>query len=521
MTRLSARFSSFSTRDFATTYAPAVVIVAGLLWIAYVLIDPTPPKHVVMAAGVDGSAYQDFAERYRAILARHGIDLEIRTTEGSMQNLHGLATTRSDADVAFVQSGTTNEDRIADRRGLVSLGSLFVEPVWIFYREAALSKVHAPVPVETSPRVPQAIDRAKLVAPSREPRVAPTAITQLGELRGLTLNVGPKGSGGPRLARELLEINHVEPGEVTTSELDDTPAAMKLLDGSLDAAMFVTAPEEPIVRMLLETPGIKLFNVDQAEAYARRLPYLKHVVLPRGIVALDRDIPHEDINLIAPTATLLAKATTHPAIVELLVQAATEIHGGAGWFRRAGEFPNDQYTEVPVSPVAERYYKSGPPFLQRWLPFWLANVIERMGVILVPIVALIIPLSRVLPPLYAWRVRSRVYRWYGVLRDVEHDVDATADVPSGDASSTKNAKERATRRTRQRARLDEIERHVDRLVVPLSYASELYALKLHIDRVRGKLDPRPAANGNADEPTDDEPADRRGGVDARIAAAGR
>ncbi len=334
----------------------------------------------------------------------------------------------------------------------------------------------------------------------------PTSITQLAELRGLTLNVGPKGSGGPRLAKELLDVNRVDPGELTMTELDDTHAAMKLLDGSLDAAMFVTAPEEPLVRMLLQTPGIALFDFEQAEAYARRLPYLTHVVLPRGIVALDRDIPHRDVGLIAPTATLLAKSTTHPAIVELLVQAATEIHGGAGWFRRAGEFPNDQYTEVPLSPVAERYYKSGPPFLQRWLPFWLANLIERMGVILVPAVALLIPLSRVLPPLYAWRVRSRVYRWYGLLRDVEHDVDATTDDPR----APRVGKTRGSR-SRQIARLDDIERHVDRLVVPLSYANELYALKLHIDRVRDKLKARvdEAAGGAAkpgsrvDEPTED------------------
>ena len=477
------RFSVLSVRDLLTTYGPFVLLVGLLLWIAYVAIDPTPPGKVVIAAGLEGSAYHDFAEKYGAVLEKHHIKTEIRTSEGSMQNLHRLDTDKSDADVAFVQSGTTN-DEVAMRRGLVSLGSLFVEPVWIFYREAALPKVKPIVPVEITPSV--AVARAKAVKPSTEKLPPPTAITQLGELRGLSLNVGPRGSGGPRLANQLFDANKIDAGDITLSNLEDTPAVMKLLDGSLDAVMFVTAPEAPMVQMLLQTPGIRLFNFDQAEAYSRRFPFLKHVVLPRGIVALEKDLPHEDVHLIAPTATLVAKSDTHPAILELLMQAATEVHGGPGWFRRTGEFPNDQYTEVPVSPVAERYYKSGPPFLQRYLPFWLANLLERMGVILVPILALLIPLSRILPPLYTWRVRSRVYRWYGQLRAVESDLDSGAfDGAQSGAGPGTTAKE--ARRTKQLARLDDIESRVNHLVVPLSYADELYTLKLHIDRVRAKL----------------------------------
>ncbi|MEO9064631.1 MAG: hypothetical protein ABI277_09990 [Burkholderiaceae bacterium] len=252
--------------------------------------------------------------------------------------------------------------------------------------------------------------------------------------------------------------------------------------------MFMTAPEAPLVQMLLQTPGIRLFDFDQAEAYSRRFPFLKHVILPRGIVALERDLPHEDVDLIAPTATLVAKSTLHPAIIELLMQAATEVHGTAGWFRKAGEFPNDQYTEVPLSPVAERYYKNGPPFLQRYLPFWFANLIERMGVIILPITALLIPLSRILPPLYTWRVRSRVYRWYGQLREVENDADTmTAAAEEALPGAARDDRAEAVLRAKHLARLRDIERRVNHLVVPLSYADELYTLKLHIDRVRAKL----------------------------------
>ena len=478
------RFSLVSVRDLMTTYGPVVVLVGLLVWVAYIAIDPTPPNTIVIATGVDNSAYEDFAHKYKAILERHHIKVVIRASEGSMQNLHRLNEVGTHADVAFIQSGTSN-DEAAERSGLVSLGSLFVEPVWIFYREAALSKMKAIASEDTAPK------GRKPVAP------AITAMTQLGELRGLSLNVGTKGSGGPRLARQLLEANRVDAGELTLSSLEDTPAVMKLLDGSLDAVMFVSAPETQLVQMLLQTPGIKLFNFDQAEAYSRRFPFLSHVVLPRGIVALEKDIPHEDIHLIAPTATLVTKDTTHPAIIELLMQAATEVHGGPGWFRRAGEFPNDQYTEIPVSPVAERYYKSGTPFLERYLPFWLANVIDRMWVIIVPVIALLIPLSRILPPLYTWRVRSRVYRWYGQLREVESDVDAAAAqaasqaaaqaTPAGDAPLVGDPIVQSARRAKQLARLADIEAKVNHLVVPLSYADELYTLKLHIDRVRAKV----------------------------------
>ena len=485
------RFSLVSVRDLLVTYGPVLVLVGLLIWVAFVAIDPTPPSTVVIATGVDNSAYEEFAHKYKAILARHHIDVVMRPSEGSMQNLHRLNTPRSDADVAFVQSGTTN-DEAAERRGLVSLGSLFVEPVWIFYREAALSKVKTSRPDD----ITQSKTRSKTQKTMAPPSTTPLAsISQLGEMRGLSLNVGPRGSGGPRLARQLLDANRIDQDELTLSNFEDTPAVMKLLDGSLDAVMFVSAPETPLVQMLLQTPGIKLFNFDQAEAYSRRFPFLSHVVLPRGIVALEKDIPHEDIHLIAPTATLVTKASTHPAIIELLMEAAAEVHGGPGWFRRAGEFPNDQYTEIPVAPVAERYYKSGAPFLQRYLPFWLANLIERMWVIIVPVIALLIPLSRILPPLYTWRVRSRVYRWYGQLREVEHDVDAAAVANASaspaatghDAPAARDPIAQSARRAKQLARLADIEAKVNHLVVPLSYANELYTLKLHIDRVRSKV----------------------------------
>jgi hypothetical protein len=227
--------------------------------------------------------------------------------------------------------------------------------------------------------------------------------------------------------------------------------------------------------MLLQTPGIKLFDFAQAEAYTRRFPYLSHVILPRGIVDLGRDLPPKDYHLIAPTATLVARQDLHPALVDLFVQSAIDIHGGAGWFRKKGEFPTASYTEIPVSPTAQKMYKEGSPLLQRYLPFWLANFFDRMWVVVVALGALILPLSRIIPPLYVWKVRSRVYRWYGQLRSIEQAIE---DVPG---------EQQAEVYPQQLKRLNDLEARVNQISIPLSFAEELYGLRSHINFVRKKV----------------------------------
>jgi hypothetical protein len=257
--------------------------------------------------------------------------------------------------------------------------------------------------------------------------------------------------------------------------LENTPATVALLDGKIDGLVFSSAPDAPLIQMLLQTPGIKLFDFVQAEAYTRRFPFLSHVVLPRGIVDLGRDLPPKNYHLIAPTATLVARENLHPALIDLFVQAADEIHGGSGWFHKRGEFPTASYTEIPVAPGALKFYKEGPPFLENYLPFWAANFVQRMWVVIVALGALLLPLARVIPPLYVWKVRSRVYRWYGKLRAVEHaienaPIDQRSEVYAG-----------------QLRRLNEIEEKVNQISIPLSYAEELYGLRSHINFVRTRI----------------------------------
>jgi TRAP-type uncharacterized transport system substrate-binding protein len=433
------RYTLVSIRDLAVSAGPFAFVAVALLVLAYVWLDPTPPRRVTLATGPAQSAYDEFGKRYKKALAADGIEVVLLQSEGSSANLQLLQTGK--ADLGFVQGGSS--ERAANEvSGIESLGSLFVEPVWLFYREEAAKKAN----------------RAGTLA----------ALTQL---QGLRLNVGTAGSGVPSLMDKLFEANKIDSKAITLSQLEQTPATVAFLGGDIDALVFASAPESLMVQMLLQTPGVKLMDFAQSEAYSRRFPFLTPALLPRGIVDLARDLPPADVRLVATTTAMLTREGTHPALVQLFAQAARDFHGPAGWFNRAGTFPTIEHSEYPISKEADRAIKGGPPFLQRYLPFWLANLIERMWLVLGIIVAILLPLSRIVPPLYEFRIRSRVFRWYGQLRDIEARMQQ-------DPASAQLKRE-----------LDALEEKAGHINVPLSYADELYALRNNINLVRQKLAP--------------------------------
>lgn len=441
------RHTLLSVRDLLATAGPFILLALVLLFVAYEVLDPNPPKKVVLATGADQGAYAEFGKRYAAALKQHGITVELRRTAGAAENLALLRDESSGVDLAFVQGGADVEyaskaDDEAANEGLVSLGSLFHEPVWLFYREESAQRAFGK---------PQMESLADMARP--------------GNWR---LNIGAPGSGVPNLVKRLLEANRIDASALQLAQNPSTPAVVALLAGEIDALVFASAPESPLVQMLLQTPGVKLFDFPQAEAYSRRFPFLSPVMLPRGVVDLARDLPPANVRLIAPTATLVARESLHPALVQLFVQAARQIHGTPGWFQRKGAFPSVENTERPLAAEAERFYRSGPPLLQRYLPFWIANLIDRMWVVMVSIIAILIPLSRVVPPLYEFRVRSRIFRWYGQLRRLE---DAAGQRPLAELLDELNA----------------LEERAGHITVPLSYADELYALRSHIHMVRKRL----------------------------------
>ena len=438
------RYTLLSIRDLAVSVGPFALLAIALLVLAYWWLDPNPPKRVTLATGPAQSAYEEFGKQYAKALSAEGIEVVLQPSEGSAANLQLLR--EGKVDLGFVQGGTSTYTA-EDEENLTSLGSLFIEPLWLFYREEVARKF-------------------KPAAPGESPELA-----SLTQLQGLRVNLGTPGSGVPALMDKLLDSNRIEASSLKISNLEQTPATVAFLNGELDAIVFASAPESPMVQMLLQTPGVKLMNFSQSEAYSRRFAFLSPARLPRGVVDLAGNIPPDDVRLVAPTTSLIALATVHPALVQLFGQAGNAMHGGAGWFKGAREFPNRDNSELPISKEAERAIKNDAPLLQRYLPFWVANLVERMWLAMGIILAIMLPLSRIIPPLYAFRVRSRIFRWYGQLRNIENRVDTTG------ARENKALLEE----------LDHLESRAEKITVPLSYTDELYALRSNIHLVRKKL----------------------------------
>jgi hypothetical protein len=453
------RYTLVSIRDLMVSFGPFIALGVLLLSLAYWWLDPNPPSTVTLATGPAQSAYDELGKKYVAYMKANGITVKTVQTEGSSANLKLLRDGL--VDIGFVQGGT-NEMSETDQANLETLGSLFLEPIWLFYREESAAKLIAT-------KDPQENTSKKKPSSPAQPQPAPR-LASLTQLPGWRLNVGTEGSGVPKLMTRLLESNRVELKEVKLSTLDQTPATMALLGGELDAVVFASAPESLMVQMLLQTPGIKLMDLQQNEAYSRRFNFLSPALLPRGVVDLALDNPKDDIRLAGPTTSLITRGTTHPALLQMFTSAAHQIHGAPGWFSKSRQYPNAQRDELPMAQEAERYLKNGPPLLQRYLPFWFANLVERMWVALGVIIAVLLPLSRVLPPLYTFRVRSRIFKWYGQLRDIEN-----RDSPDPQI------------RIQLIDEINALDGMVEKIKIPLSHADELYSLRSNIHLVRKKL----------------------------------
>ena len=429
-----------SLRDlFATAWWIFLIVGIGFV-VAYQFVAPAPPKKITITTGGESGAYYQFANRYAAILAKNGITLEVKTSAGSLENLARLK--NDEAQIGFVQGGVVEptelevEDAENDT-GLLSLGSVFYEPVWVFYR-------------------------------------GEKTLTRLTELQGKRIAIGQEGSGVRLLAQQMLSANEIQPGDHLIP-LSGLLAAEELQQGRIDAAFIIAAEKAPVVQVLLRSPGVKVMSFAQAGAYQRRFPFLTKLTFPHGVADLVRDFPPEDIKLLAPTANLIVRDDLHPALQTLMLKVASEVHGKSGFFQDVGEFPAYKDQMLPLSPEASRYFKSGPPFLQRYLPFWLAVLVDRLIVLLVPIIALLIPLLKIAPAIYTWRVRAKVFRCYGELKFLEDDL--------------KNHYNPA-KLNDYRSRLDALDEEAAQLHVPLGFTDLVYTLREHVNLVRRILDKR-------------------------------
>ncbi len=428
-----ARFSEISYLDLAVTAAPMILVTAIVIAAAYWYVRPAPPRILSIISGPPGSIFQLTAEKYRKILAKNGVTLKVLTSEGSLENLEKLNDPKYRVDVGFVQGGVSAGIRL-DK--LVSLGSVFNEPLAIFYRGDA-------------------------------------AVDKISGLKGKRLAIGREGSGTHVLAKVLLKGSGIEPGgETNLVELGGEEAAQALIEGKVDAAFLMgDSAAPPILRKLMRTPGIRLLDIAQADAYVRRFPYLNKLVFPMGVFDFGKNIPARDVHLIGPMVELVARDRLHPALSDLLIETAREVHGGAGLLQRAGEFPAPLEHDFRISDDARRFYSSGKGFFYRILPFWLATLADRTLVFIVPIVVLLIPGLKLVPKIYSWRVRSRIYRWYGKLIAIERTL-LSRPAPEDRAEILKQ--------------LDDIEDEVNKMKLPLAFADQFYVLRDHIGFVRGR-----------------------------------
>jgi TRAP transporter TAXI family solute receptor len=395
-------------------------------------VEPPPPRKLVIVSGSRTGAYYHYAQRYAEELRARGLSVEVRETAGSVENLRLLGREDSGAMVAIVQGGVAGP---AEVQRFHALGSLYREPLWVFYR-------------------------------------GDQRLERLGQLAGKRIGTGPAGSGTNAVAMQLLNANGLIPSESSREgsrtvlvQEDVASTARDLQKGELDAAFIVAAFEADYIQSLMNDTRVRLLSFDQQEAYHRRFRFLAPVTLPGGIVDLGRNVPAQDVALLAPTAMLVVRTDFHPALVPLLLTTATQLHGKGDVVTNPGEFPSGLYCDFVVSEDAKHFYKSGQPVLQRLLPFWVASLVDRTKVMLIPLIMLMMPLLRTAPPLIRWRTRRKIYLWYSELREIDQRLVPGLSGPGRDE---------------ELARLKDIELKLTNIDVPLSYMEEFYHLRMHL-----------------------------------------
>jgi TRAP-type uncharacterized transport system substrate-binding protein len=432
-TKLREHFPSGPARRFALAVFGSVVALVVLgMWAVASLLHPLPPRTLVMTTGAEGSAYAELGKRYQELLARKGVELRLLPSAGDLDNLARLRDPNSGVSIGFLQGGITRE---RDAPGLASLGAIAYEPLWLFYRGA----------------VPG-------------PRLA--------GLHGRRLSIGPLGSGTRVLALELFARSGIDRHFAVMLPLAPEQAAEKLLHGDIDAALISTSWKSPVVQRLLAAPGIGLAGFPHTDAFVALYPYLTKLRVPAGVGNLAQNQPPADVELLATQASLVVQQDLHPAIQYLLLDAAEQIHAGPGIFQRAGRFPAAESIDLPLSGEARHFYKSGQPFLQRYLPFWLAVLMDQLLILLIPVAGVLYPLLRIMPAAYNWGMQQRIFRLYRELRALERAVDGRVPGPGATDLVT---------------RLERLEQRASNLQVPATYANLLYSLRNHIAFVRARL----------------------------------
>jgi TRAP transporter TAXI family solute receptor len=428
----------FKKREFATPrelfvfFLPALLLTLLGFFAAYQFVEPSPPRSITIATGEKGGAYFKYGNIYKELLQKNQVELKILTTAGSYENLQLLEKKTGGVDVAFLQGGI---GKLSDSTNILSIGSLYYEPLMVFHG----------------------------------PRIKPALIM---DMKGYRIAVGKENSGTRILATNLLKLNGIDENNTRFISQGFKISSNMLLKGEVDVAFFVSSPQLSNIAQLLEEESISIMGFDRAEAYKFRYNYLNVVTIPQGVVDFAANIPDHEMKLLAPAAQLAIRSDLHPALIDLLLQTARTVHMKGGGTNKEGEFPSPKYLDFKLSEDADRFYSSRTPFLQRHFPFWVATFLSRMKVMLLPLLAIIYPLFKLMPWIYRWRMRARIYRWYADLDAVGSQIDGE-HFPKGQENII--------------AKLDELDKKVSNINVPQPYAEGLFQLRMHIDMFRKRL----------------------------------
>lgn len=426
------KFTSIFTREMLEATLPSVLLICLALFFAYKFIDPAPPRKIVIATGESDLNYNAFAAIYGVYLQKEGITLTLRKTSGDTENLRLLKDAESDVDIAFIQDGVAHSEGAGS---LLSLGSLYYQPVWIFCRCKA-------------------------------------STTHLSALKGKRIAIGYAGNGTHTLVSTLLNESGINASNTRLVEIGGEEAATALRQGKLDAALFVDVANSGMIHEMVTDKRLRLLSLDTAEAFSRKFAFMHHLVLPEGAMDLARNTPSHDVHLVAPTATLVVKENMHPALVYLMMKVIAEVHGGPSMFNSKGEFPSAKDTDFPLSTQALNFYKSGLPIIDKYLPFWAATFVNRTLIVILPLLALLIPLTKIIPMVYVWLVKRKLFRYYGELRFLDTQLQ--------EIKSAEDVQECLDK-------LNDIEAKVVNVKLPVPFSQYAYELRAHIELVRSKL----------------------------------
>lgn len=432
-------------KDALKVWLPVGLLGVVLAAVAWTFVEPAPPSTVTLATGSPGGAYHEKAQRYAASFGRSGITLDLQPSAGSAENVQRLLD--GEADAALVQAGTVSPDAEEQLEAVVAVA---YEPLLVFVRDAALADA------------------------------SPESAGTLADLAGRRIAIGAEGSGTAALIHTLLDAlqlrDSADATGTTLLPLGGTDAADALNAGDLDAACFVMDPDAPLVADLLAVPGVSLLDLRRSPAWSHRFPYLEAVTIDEGVVDPIRNLPATDVRTVAPVAYLAVRRDTHRAVVQLLVEAAKDDHQARSLVAAPGSFPSLQRMDLPVADEAEFFFERGPNILHRLFPFWLASMVDRLIIMILPLLVVLIPLVRAAPPVMRWRIRSRIYKWYKQLRVID-DTISHGDPPQA-------------RLQADLKQLHELDDEVARTDVPLSYMEEFYNLRLHIAYMRDRVETR-------------------------------